>query len=408
MKIVLINHYAGGPELGMEHRPWFMAREWIRAGHQVTVIASGFAHTRTHQPSVRGIVCDDNVDGVPYLWIKAPAYQGNGVMRLINIFTFVARLWIRSRRFARRFRPDVVIASSTYPPDIWPAHRMARFANAKLVYEVHDLWPLSPMELGGYSPKHPFIVLLQRAENYAYKHSHLVASLLPHTLDHMVEHGMDPEKFVCIPNGIPADEWDCQQALPGEHRKVIDQARASGHMILGYTGAHGIANALIPFINAAALVKELPVTFLLTGNGPEKENLRKRAAELGLANVHFAPNVSKRVLPALLDQMDVLYVGFQKQSLYRFGVSPNKLFDYMMAGKPIIQAIDAGNDPVAEAGCGLSIEPDNPEAIAHAIRALISTDQEQRNRLGEAGRKYVVQYHDYRILADKFLEALNR
>ncbi|MFO7722137.1 MAG: glycosyltransferase family 4 protein [Bacteroidales bacterium] len=408
MKILLINHYAGGPDLGMEHRPWFMAREWIRAGHQVNILAAGFAHTRTHQPGIRKIFSEDDRQGVPYGWIKAPAYKGNGVMRLINIFTFITRLGFRAKRLAHLYQPDVVIASSTYPLDIWPAHRIARHAGAKLVYEVHDLWPLSPMELGGYSARHPFIALLQRAENFAYQHADLVPSLLPHTLEHMVRHGMKPDKFVYIPNGIPSDEWDTGHPLPAEHQQIIEQARAAGQMIVGYTGAHGIANALTPLLEAAALIRELPVTFLLVGSGPEKENLRKRARELGLTNINFTGNVQKKALPALLDRMDVLYVGFQKQSLYRFGVSPNKLFDYMMAGKPVIQAIRAGNDPVAEAGCGLSIEPDDPRAIAGAIEQMFATDAETRKKFGEAGKAYVLAHHDYRILAEKFITALGR
>jgi glycosyltransferase involved in cell wall biosynthesis len=406
MKILLINHYAGGPALGMEHRPWFMAREWIRAGHEVKIVAAGFAHTRTSQPAFEGVYGDGEQEGVPYSWIRTPEYHGNGVMRLVNMFTFVTRLCLRGRKLARTFAPDVVVASSTYPLDIWPARRIARLAGSKLVYEVHDLWPLSPMELGGYSARHPFIALLQRAENTAYRHADLVASLLPHTLGHMVQHGMHPDKFVYIPNGIPADEWDTTLPIPEEHSVILEEAKQKGHMIVGYTGAHGIANALIPLLDAAALLQELPVTIMLVGSGPEKKNLQVLAKERNLYNIKFSGNVPKKVLPALLSRMDVLYVGFHKQSLYRFGVSPNKLFDYMMAGKPVIQAIHASNDPVAEAGCGLSVEPDDPVAIAHAINEMLDADPTTHERMGQAGKAWVTEHHNYKILAARFIEAL--
>lgn len=406
MKILLINHYAGGPSFGMEHRPYYMAREWVACGHEVTIVASGFAHTRTHQPRVQTKIRQEMIDGIRYLWLKTPPYSGNTVSRILNMLIFIFRLRCNARSIARNFSPDLVIASSTYPLDIWPAHRIARYSGGKLVYEVHDLWPLSPMELGGYSRRHPYIMLLQRAENYAYKHSDKVVSLLPHTLEHMVSHGMEPEKFVYIPNGIVASDWEEKTDIPDEHQIIIDKLRGEGKMIIGYTGAHGIANALYPLVEATELTQDLPVGFLLVGNGPEKDNLHQKAKAAGLQNIFFTSSVAKHQLPSLLSQIDILYVGFQRQALYRFGVSPNKIFDYMMAGKPIIQAIEAGNNPVRDAGCGLSIEPDNPKAITEAIRQLIAMSSKDLKKMGEAGKEYVIANHDYSVLSLRFLESL--
>lgn len=406
MKILLINHYAGGPDLGMEHRPFFMAREWVANGHDVTIVSAGFAHTRTHQPKFKGRISGEMISGIRYLWLKTPSYRGNTLGRIFNMLTFILRLRCNARRIAKDYSPEVVIASSTYPLDIWPAHRIARYSKAKLVYEVHDLWPLSPMELGGYSRRHPYIRLLQRAEDYAYRHSGKVVSLLPHTLEHMVSRGMEPEKFAYIPNGIVTSDWEERRDLPQEHQAIIDGLKGKGMRIIGYTGAHGIANALDPLVEAAELTQDLPVGFLFVGNGPEKERLQQKAKAAGIQNIFFTPSVARNQLPSLLSQMDILYVGFRRQALYRFGVSPNKIFDYMMAGKPIIQAIEAGNNPVREAGCGLDIEPDNPEAIAEAIRCLIATSTEELKRMGEKGKSYVVANHEYKVLSRRFLDSL--
>jgi glycosyltransferase involved in cell wall biosynthesis len=408
MKLIILNHYAGGPALGMEHRPWFLANSWIKMGHEARIIAASFAHTRTQQPSVSGVFQESEVEGVPYTFLRTTGYRGNTLRRILNMILFVKSAWILAGFMARRYRPDVVIASSTYPLDIWPARRMARIAGAKLVYEVHDLWPLSPIELGGYSPRHPYIRLLQYAENYAYRHADKVASLLPHTIEHMVSHGMDRSKFLYIPNGIPADEWDINAPLPEAHSELLDKLQRDHRIVVGYTGAHGIANALDPFIEAASLLKDAPISFVLVGSGPEKERLMQKVAAADLAHVHFCTNVAKRSLPALLHRMDILYVGFRKQSLYRFGVSPNKLFDYMMAGKPVIQGIEAGNNPVKEAGCGMAIEPDNPEAIAQAVRELIQMTPEKRAQMGAAGKAYVVSNHDYAVLAEQFIAGITQ
>ena len=140
--------------------------------------------------------------------------------------------------------------------------------------------------------------------------------------------------------------------------------------------------------------------------GAEKTNLAGQAKALNLRNVIFLPAVSKNVVPALLREMDALYIGWQNKPIYRFGVSPNKVFDYMMASKPVIHSVNASNDVVAESGCGITVPPENPEAIAEAIRQLAFMSENQREELGQRGRNYVLKHHDYRVLAQRFLEVL--
>jgi len=177
MNILLINHYAGSTRHGMEFRPFYLAREWVRAGHRVQIVAASFSHIRARQPEFDGAALDEQIEGIDYRWLRTPAYTGNGAGRVKNMLAFMAALWRDGPRLAREFRPDVVIASSTYPMDIWPARRIAKLSQARLVYEVHDLWPLSPMELGGLSRWHPFIVWVQLAEDYAYRHADKVVSI---------------------------------------------------------------------------------------------------------------------------------------------------------------------------------------------------------------------------------------
>ncbi|HTG81711.1 MAG TPA: glycosyltransferase, partial [Geobacteraceae bacterium] len=116
--------------------------------------------------------------------------------------------------------------------------------------------------------------------------------------------------------------------------------------------------------------------------------------------------VSKSSIPALLAAMDALYIGLQRQPLFRFGISPNKLMDYMMAGKPVINAIEAGNDPVAESGCGISVCSENSDAIAEAIQELMGMNEAEREVMGMRGKEYVLKHHDYRVLARKFVEIM--
>jgi glycosyltransferase involved in cell wall biosynthesis len=404
LNILLINHYAGSIHHGMEYRPYYLAREWTLSGHSVTIAASSISHVRTRQPVLSSGYSHQDIDGIHYSWFKTTPYTNNGIRRAINIFSFVIQLYRYQSELIKAHHPDIVIASSTYPLDIYPAHQIATKYHARLIFEVHDLWPLSPIELGGLSPKHPYIMLLQRAEDFAYQHADRVISMLPKAESHMRRHGLENGKFIYIPNGINVQEWQLDDtSLPAEISHKLARIHDEGKFIIGYAGAHGLANALDPLIEAGAQLFDEPVTFVLVGQGPEKERLKQLVRKKSLNNVVFFPTVVKAKIPALLKSMDALYVGLKSEPLFRFGVSPNKLLDYMMAAKPVIYAIKAGNDIVSESQCGLSIPPDDPHAIADAIRSLMRMSSLEREIMGEKGKEYVLNGHDYRILAKKFL-----
>jgi glycosyltransferase involved in cell wall biosynthesis len=407
MNILLINHYAGSVRHGMEYRPYYLAREWVRLGHRVTIVASSESHVRTLAPRLDGAArLAETIDGIDYLWLATPPYRGNGLARVRNMAAFVLRLRDMGAELAARLRPDVVIASSTYPLDIWPAHRIARLAGARLLFEVHDLWPLSPMELGGHSRWHPFIMLLQAAENFACRRADAIVSILPRVREHLEAHGMAPSKLHLVPNGVDPGEWETEApALPEPLAATLRELRREGKFVVGYAGTHGISNALETLLEAAARLRDRPVAFVLVGAGPDKPALIRQAVELGLANVHFFDPVPKVQVPALLQDVDLAYIGWRRQPLYRFGISPNKLIDYMMAARPILHAVEAGNDPVAEAGCGLTVAPEDPQAVADGILNLLAMRPESRTLLGQRGRRYALAHHTYPVLGRRFLNA---
>jgi glycosyltransferase involved in cell wall biosynthesis len=407
VNILLINHYAGSLRHGMEYRPFYLAREWVRLGHRVRIVASAQSHIRAQAPLLDGRArLDEVIDGVEYQWIATPAYRGNGLARVLNMLAFVARLFLQSGTLAHNFPADVVIASSTYPLDIWPAHRIARACGARLLFELHDLWPLSPMELGGHSRWHPFIMLLQAAENYACRRADAIVSILPKVREHLEAHGMAPHKLHIVPNGADPAEWLADgSTLPGMAGARLDALRRQGKCIVGYAGTHGIANALDTLLGAASLVGDERLAFVLVGGGPEKAALQQMARNMGLTNVHFFDPVPKQQVPALLRSFDVAYIGWQRQRLYRFGIAPNKLIDYMMAGCAILHSVEAGNDPVAEAGCGLTVAPQDPAAVARGLLALLMLSPGERQHLGQRGRAYAMANLSYPVLGRRFLQA---
>ncbi len=405
MNILLINHYAGSPEMGMEYRPYYLSREWIKMGHEVTIILANNSHIRQYNPPQDNDFREEIIDKIKYVWVKTPSYNGNGVGRIKNIYAFVNKINKKADYIAKEYKPDVVIASSTYPSDNYVAHKIAKLSKAKYIYEVHDLWPLSPMELGGMSKYHPFIMAMQHGENYAYKNADAVISMLPKTQEHMKTHGLDLKKWYYIPNGIKLSEWKTKKPLNSITEKQIKDIKAKYEKTVAYTGTLGLANALESLILSAKLAQD--VGFIIIGKGPERDNLLELVKKENISNVFILNAVGKQEIPSLLELFDFLYIGLQYQPLFRFGISPNKLIDYMMASKPIIQAIEAGNNVVKEVACGIDIEPENSEAIELAIKNLMDLPKSELKQMGDNGREFVLKNHDYKVLAEKFVKIIS-
>lgn len=405
MKILLINHYAGSVYHGMEFRPYYMAREWVKAGNEVCIAAADYSHLRKVNPKVSHDFQKEIIDGVTYLWVKTPEYHGNGVSRGANIAAFYFKMKMHAKSIAREFSPDAVVASSTYPFDAYIAARIAGFSGGRFYFEIHDLWPLTQIEIYGLGVNNPFVKMLQKAEDFAFKNAVKVISILPQAYLHMEERGVSREKFVYVPNGvIPGQEERCGEK--SSQITTLENLRKDGFFIVAYTGNHSGANALEFFIDAAAKMSGEKVKFVLVGSGNEKTALEAHAREIDAGNVIFLDPVYKEEMGALLSQVDAAYIGLAKCGLFHYGVSPNKLFDYMLASRPVIYAVEASNNPVRDACCGITVSVGSAQAICGAVHSLISMSENERREMGERGRNYVLKNHDYASLSQKFLEAL--
>lgn len=406
MNIILINHYAGSNIHGMEFRPYYLAREWVKMGHNVIIIAASFSHLRQKNPDI-SVITEEVIDGIRYIWLPVNKYQGNGVMRFKNMLAFIYQLYKNLGKFIG-LKPDVVIASSTYPLDSYPAYKLAKKTGAKFVFELHDLWPLSPMELGGMSKWHPFIMLMQKAEDFWCTHADKVVSILPKTEEYLKTRGLKGGKFCHIPNGIVLSEYDNVLSLKEDYAEQLAKLHNSGKFLIGFAGAHGIANALNVLLYAAEKLQNTNAYFVLVGQGQEKENLKVLAHKLKLDNILFLDSIPKKMVPAFLNKMDVLYIGWQNKPIYRFGISPNKLIDYMMASKPILHSVTAGNDLVQEANCGISVPAEDVDSVADAVKKFMLMSKAELSALGKNGKEYVIKRHDYKVLAEKFIECVEK
>lgn len=405
MNIVILNHYAGSLNMGMEYRPYYLAKEMIKKGHRVYIVAGTYSHIRQKNIEQKKAIEIEDIEGITYIWIKTVSYKGNGIKRIISMLQYTLKTY-RLADILKSEKIDAVVASSTYPLDNFPAKYLAKKNNAKYIYEVHDLWPLSPQELGGYSKWHPFVVIMQIAENYAYRHVDKVISILPCAEEHMIQHGLKKGKFVHIPNGVYLPEMGCVQQL----RQDILDAIPTDKIVVGYCGTLGVANALDKLVEAAKITENSNpnIFYAIVGKGPEKENLLDLIHRNNLSNIAVFDSIPKKEVQSFLQICDIIIIIIWNNSkLYQYGISPNKLFDYMYSGKPIIQAVKAGNDIVQDARCGYTIDA-NPNSIVEAIEKIIALGPEKRSEMGNNGYKYVVENHDYTVLADKFMEVVKK
>lgn len=409
MRILLINHYVGGGELGMEYRPYYLAKEWVKQGHQVYLLGASFSHLRLKNPDVKTDCFLEVRDGLNYIWVKTPSYSSSS-KRVLNMGLFVSKLRSHTNKIAKISNPNLVIASSTYPLDIYPAKKIAKLTGAKLSYEVHDLWPMSPMLIGGYSEKHPFIRVMQKAEDDCYKYSDKVISLLWNAEEHMRERGLAEGKFVCVPNGYDPEDWTEEKRnlpLPVEHQETFKSLKEK--IVVGFAGGFAASGALMTLIETATLLQDDErIHFVLVGKGPEEESLRNRVKMTGLKNVTLLPAVSKNLIPSVISHFDIGYMGGIHSELHKYGTSYNKMTDYMLSGIPILQAIDEPGSIINKIGCGIQVSAENPLENSKAILQFVEMTPEERKTMGQTGKDYAMQNLTWKKLSEDFLKAFDQ
>jgi len=408
-KILLINHFAGSPYHGMEFRPYYLAKEWVQRGHRVTIVAASYSHHRFNNPILptNTFIFEEHIDGIRYVWLRTPQYKTSGSSRINNMLSFVRGLFAYHHQIVGNNKTDVVIASSTYPFDVFPAAYLAHCHQARLVYEIHDLWPEAVADVHQLPRWHPYVVSAGVAAQFAYRFTDRIVSILPNVGAFLKRRGVSQDKIVHVPNGIDPSQWT-HRPIDGPFPLIdrITDMQNNGHFVLGYVGTHGAANALFQLLDVAEHTQDTNIVYLLVGSGSDKESLKEYARKRRLKNVIFEDPVPKLDVPGVLAHMDALYIGWRPLRVYQYGISPNKLFDYMASGRPIIHVVNASNDPVAVAKCGISVHPNHFARIVEAVRTLAAMPRAQRDTIGQRGREYVLTHHIYPVLADTFLKGV--
>lgn len=396
----ILNHYAQEPGGAGGTRHFHLAEHLTAYGWQATVIAASVEHQTGQQRLVPGEKrrCDYFV-GVPFLWLRTPGYNGNGGGRMLNMLAYTWAVLQRDST-AELIKPDAIIGSSVHPFAAFAGALLARRFKVPFIFEVRDLWPQTLIDMGRLKKSSLTTWALRKLELWLYRQAVKTIVLLPHAWEYIVPLGIQKDRVVWIPNGVDLSLFPSPAPV-----------MPTDTFTLMYFGSHGYANGLDNVLQAMNLLQRMQgaerIRLRLIGDGPMKPSLVEQARQLGLQNVSFEFPIPKNQIPALAAQADAFVISvLNLPGLYRYGISMNKLFDYMAAMRPVIIASDAANNPIADAHAGITASPDQPQALANAILQMVKLPAEDRKRMGNAGREYVERNHSVALLAKRLADTL--
>lgn len=396
--IWVINQFAGNSESGWGERHFYLSKHWIQKGYDVTIISGSYNHMFKTLPNAPNQFNFEVVDSRKFCWIKSPKYKPNSIFRFWSFLVFGFKAFFVP--IEKAGKPDVIIVSSMPIFPILTGYFLKkRFDSGKLIFEIRDIWPLTLMELGNYSKFHPAVIFIGWFEKFGYKNSDKIVSLLPNSANHLdqVVRGAS-RKFEYIPNGLDIESIN-PEPLPDEITSKIPKNK----FIIGYTGTIGLANALEYLVEAAQMLKERKeIFFVVVGEGYLKKKLQEMSRDLD--NILYFDKIKKNQVMTILQYFHVCFVGRNDSPLYKHGVSANKYFDYMLAGKPILDSNNYIKDPVELSGGGIIVKPDSSEAIVEGINLLYSMTDKERMEMGEKGKKYVEHFHNIKTLSEQYLK----
>lgn len=379
-------------------RAFSILREVVKAGNRCVIITSDSNHLTNPTP-VHGTHEREVVDGVEVTWLRTKEYRGaKSLSRIVSWIDFEWRLWRLPKQDLPR--PDAIIVSSLSLLTIFNGLLLRRRYGSRLIFEVRDIWPLTIIEEGGFSPRNPFVMALAWVERLAYRRSDAIVGTMPNLAQHVAEvAGPTAAPVYCIPMGVDDDAVEQISPLPADY---VQAHIPQGRFIVCHAGTIGITNALETlFACARAMQDRKDIHFLLVGEGGLKEQFRQECADL--RNVTFAPGVPKNMVPSVLSHCDLLYFSVHRSKIWSFGQSLNKVIDYMLAAKPVLASYTGYPSMINEAGSGSYVPAGNVALLKAEIERYAEMPEAQRLALGSAGRKWLLENRRYEKLGQDYL-----
>lgn len=392
MKILLHTQYYP-PEIGApQTRLRELAIRLTQYGFEVTVLTAmpNYPLGKVYD-GYGGLFCEEQLDGIQVLrGAIYPSQTASLLPRLISYFSFVL-----SSLFVGLFKVRSVDIVLTESPPLFlgiSGYLLSRFKRARWIFNLSDLWPQSALELGIIKSDSFGYRLSLFLEAFLYKKAWLVSAQSRESVRNVQERFPAVQTYH-LPNGVDTKFFQPGNAPENNAYRVV------------YAGLHGLAQGLRQIIQAAQMLKNESIEFVLVGDGPEKQGLMDTACDLGLSRVHFLPPVTQNEVPEILRTADTLLVPLK---VHLTGAVPSKLYESMAMGKPVLLVAQGeAASIVQKSGCGMVVIPGDVDALAQAI-LFMKANPEKSVQMGQNGRQAAVRNHDRDVIARNFANFLSQ
>jgi glycosyltransferase involved in cell wall biosynthesis len=403
------NHYATNMFFDQAGRHYWFAENLIKEGYKPTIFCASTNHfSDNHIDTNEKQYSTDSVNDIPFVFVNTPEYKGNGKKRVLNMISFYRGLFKTAKMYAElNGKPDVILASSVHPLTLVAGIKIAKKFDIPCICEVRDLWPESIVAYGSLKRKSLIAKLLYQGEKWIYKKANSVIMTWEGGSQYIIDQGWDEQidlsKVKHISNGVIIDSFDRNSK---ENQIDDNDLNSNNYKNLVYAGSIRKVNNLGLLLEAAKLVqeKDQQIRFLIYGSGDEKEMLENRCKEENINNVVFKGRVEKKLIPTILKKSYANILHNSSTSLDKYGQSQNKFFEYLAAGRCVIQTYTTGYSVLEKFNCGLSAVKQNPEKIAEIILEACK-DNEKAEQMGENARKASYEF-DFKKLTKELIQVI--
>ncbi len=402
--IWIVNQFANTPDLAGHTRQYEISKYLVKKNWKVELFSSDFSlsERKFKKLTKKQLINTELINGIEWNWLRVISYKKNNFKRILNMLSFCLNLSIIFfiKLIIYRKEVKVIYASSPQLPSAFVALIFSKLFRIPFFFEVRDLWPQVLIDQKGVNCENIFIKVLKILENKLYKYSDEIIVLSKNSIDYIKERG--GSNISWLPNGPQLNNFIFSK-LPYEGNGF----NLERPFRIVYTGAHGESNDLINVVKAAELIQELPILLILVGDGPEKNKLLRISKNLN--NIKFLDPIPKYKIPAFIEKSDAVLISLKNVLVFKYGISPNKLYDAYAIGRPVITTIEGAiNDEVKNYNLGVTCKAENPELLAKSIKKLFNLSREQRSKMGERGRQLAERIYSREIINKKMDKLLKK
>jgi len=387
-------------------KPGELALALAERGHSVAVI-TGFPNYPSGKlyPGFRlGIVKREKIDGVPVTRTYEFPYHGkNALGRVLNYVSFML-----SAPLGSFFAPKCDAIYVWHPPLTMglPAWLIARMRRVPFVYDVQDIWPEAAV-VSGLLKRGWLVDLMDKLEKFVYRRADHVLVVTDEARDNLISKGVPTAKISVLPHWIEESIFEQNEENAGS--RLREEYLWQDRFVVLFAGNVGIVQGLEVLVRAAGELRNNPeILIALVGDGTDKARLQKLADEMGVRNLHFIERQPMERMPEFMNAADALLVHLKKSEFSRTAI-PGKTLAYLAAGKPILMAVEgAAAQLITKAGAGIVVSPEDPAALAEAIRSASAMPKSERAAMGERGRKYLLENLSKQKVISQYEEILQR